>query len=298
VLGRSKWKASPKWEPALERTLDLFGRLSRRAASIELRRSNVEGKLDNEDAEDWIRRHTADFASKVAQTTRTEVRDFIERQIAEGVTDRDELAKLARAHFSDFADWKADRLVRTEVRDVYNAATLMAARSAGINRVQALDARGGDDTDADCVDRNGQIFTLEAAYKEDEHPNGTLALTDVLIASPGVAEAASRFERFTGRKARANAFGEATLALDRGKIHLMSEQSFAGLLPEISIPGLPLIGAYALRVQSRAAVEALLKQERMPMRRLGAALVVPCPEALGVGAWLFAENAGDLPWRS
>src|SRR6185436_19680867 len=48
------------------------------------------------------------------------------------------------------------------------------------------------------------------------HPNGTLALTDVLIASPGVAEAASRFERFTGRKARANAFGEATLALDRG----------------------------------------------------------------------------------
>jgi len=171
----SKWKASPKWEPALERTLDLFGRLSRRAASIELRRSNVEGKLDNEDAEDWIRRHTADFASKVAQTTRTEVRDFIERQIAEGVTDRDELAKLARAHFSDFADWKADRLVRTEVRDVYNAATLMAARSAGINRVQALDARGGDDTDADCVDRNGQIFTLEAAFKEDEHPNGTLA---------------------------------------------------------------------------------------------------------------------------
>jgi len=130
------------------------------------------------------------------------------------------------------------------------------------------------------------------------HPNGTLALTDVLIASPDVAEAASRFERFTGRKARANAFGEATLALDRGKIHLMSEQSFAGLLPEISIPGLPLIGAYALRVQSRAAVEALLKQERMPMRRLGAALVVPFPEALGVGAWLFAENAGDLPWRS
>jgi hypothetical protein len=36
----------------------------------------------------------------------------------------------------------------------------------------------------------------------------------------------------------------------------------------------------------------------MAMRRLGAALCVPFPEELGIGAWLFVENAGDLPWRS
>ncbi len=34
------------------------------------------------------------------------------------------------------------------------------------------------------------------------------------------------------------------------------------------------------------------------MRRLGAALVVPFPAELGAGAWLFVENAADLPWRS
>jgi hypothetical protein len=34
------------------------------------------------------------------------------------------------------------------------------------------------------------------------------------------------------------------------------------------------------------------------MRRLGAALVVPFPGELGLGAWLFVENAADLPWRS
>ena len=28
------------------------------------------------------------------------------------------------------------------------------------------------------------------------------------------------------------------------------------------------------------------------MRRLGAALVVPFPDELGAGAWLFVENAG------
>ena len=70
------------------------------------------------------------------------------------------------------------------------------------------------------------------------------------------------------------------------------------MFPEIAIPRLPFIGAYAVRVQSLAAVEALLKQERMAMRRLGAALVVPFPDELGAGAWLFVENAADLPWRS
>ena len=39
-------------------------------------------------------------------------------------------------------------------------------------------------------------------------------------------------------------------------------------------------------------------RRRMAMRQLGAALVVPFPEELGVGAWLFVENAADLPWRS
>ena len=34
------------------------------------------------------------------------------------------------------------------------------------------------------------------------------------------------------------------------------------------------------------------------MRRIGAALVVPFPDELGIGAWLFVENAADLPWRS
>jgi hypothetical protein len=58
------------------------------------------------------------------------------------------------------------------------------------------------------------------------------------------------------------------------------------------------MGAYAVRVKSLASVEALLKQQRMAVRRVGAALVVQFPQELGAGAWLFVENAGDLPWRS
>ncbi len=130
------------------------------------------------------------------------------------------------------------------------------------------------------------------------HPNGAQALIDLVVVSADVAEAAERFERFTGRKAKAPAFGQAAIALDRGQVQLLSRESFAALLPEIPVPGLPFMGAYAVRVRSLAAVEALLKRENMPMRRLGAALVVPFPEELGVGAWLFVENAAELPWRS
>jgi hypothetical protein len=129
------------------------------------------------------------------------------------------------------------------------------------------------------------------------HPNGALGLVDLVVVSPDVAEASGRFMRFTGHEARPTKHGQA-IALDRGQVQLFSNNAFAATFPEIAIPRLPFIGAYAVRVQSLAAAENLIRQERLAMRRLGAALVVPFPEELGMGAWLFVENAGDLPWRS
>jgi glyoxalase-like protein len=130
------------------------------------------------------------------------------------------------------------------------------------------------------------------------HPNGALALIDVVIASPDVAEATARFERFLGRQARSAQFGQAAFALDRGQLQLVSEATFTAMLPEILMPRLPFIGAYAIQVRSLTAAGALLQQAGLPARRVGASLVVPFPRELGVGAWLFVENAGDLPWRS
>jgi hypothetical protein len=129
------------------------------------------------------------------------------------------------------------------------------------------------------------------------HPNGALGLIDVVIASADVAEAAARFERFLSRPSQATRFGRA-FALDRGQMQLLNEAAFKALLPEIPVPRLPFIGAYAIRVRSLAVVEALLRQESLAARRIGMALVAPFPEELGVGAWVFVENAADLPWRS
>jgi hypothetical protein len=129
------------------------------------------------------------------------------------------------------------------------------------------------------------------------HRNGAQGLVDLVIACADVTEAAGRFARFTGRNAAPTQFGQ-TIVLDRGRVQLFSASAFAELIPEIPAPRLPFIGAYAVRVQSLAAIEALLQHERMAARRLGASLVVPFPDELGLGAWVFAERSADLPWRS
>jgi hypothetical protein len=129
------------------------------------------------------------------------------------------------------------------------------------------------------------------------HRNGALGLIDLVVACADVAEAGTRFARFFGRSAIATPFGQAIL-LDRGQVQLCGGDAFATMFPEIAVPRLSFLGAYAVKVRSVAAIEALLRQERLQARRIGAALVVPFPVELGIGAWLFVENAADLPWRS
>jgi hypothetical protein len=128
------------------------------------------------------------------------------------------------------------------------------------------------------------------------HPNGAQGLVDVVVVSADPAEAAARFVRFTGHQAKPTRYGQA-IALDRGQVQLFSRGAFEAMLPDIAIPQLPFLGAYAVRVESLATAEALLQREGMAMRRMGQALVVPFPADVGLGAWLFVENGRDLPWR-
>jgi len=129
------------------------------------------------------------------------------------------------------------------------------------------------------------------------HPNGAVALTDVVMAVSDIEEASQRFAHFTGRPAVANASGRA-VALDRGRVQLMSPATFTKLLPEIAVPSLPFIGAYAVMVASLDAAEQMLRDHGATPRRHGAMLVAPFPPDLGFGAWLFVESARDLPWRT
>ena len=131
------------------------------------------------------------------------------------------------------------------------------------------------------------------------HRNGALGLIDLVVACADVAEAAARFERFTGHKAQATAFGQAAIALDRGQVQPVFRRSICGDVSRNRAAAPAVHGrlcvAGAIAGDGRSAVEA---GTACAMRRLGGALVVPFPDELGAGAWLFVENAGDLPWRS
>jgi hypothetical protein len=121
------------------------------------------------------------------------------------------------------------------------------------------------------------------------HPNGALGLASLVIAVADVDEAAARFARFTRRPAARTRAGQA-LQLDRGRIDLVTRDAFAAVLPEVAIPALPFIGACGVTVRSLDAADAILRQGGLAPRRAGDGLIVPFPEALGQGAWLFSES--------
>ena len=130
------------------------------------------------------------------------------------------------------------------------------------------------------------------------HRNGALGLVDLVVVV--------RRCGGSGRPLRAlhRARGASRRNTDRpsrstaARCNLFSSDAFAAMFPEIAMPQPAvhgrLCGAGAIARRGRGAA-ATGGHGDAP---LGAALVVPFPDELGVGAWLFVENAADLPWRS
>jgi len=129
-----------------------------------------------------------------------------------------------------------------------------------------------------------------------DHPNGSIGLHGVMIATADVDEAAQRFARFTARSATSSRLGR-VVPLDRGRVDIVTAKTFAQVLPEIAVPRLPFLGAYGLLVRSLDDTEALLRAARFSTRRSVDALVVPFPPPLGHGAWLFAARVEDFAWH-
>jgi hypothetical protein len=120
------------------------------------------------------------------------------------------------------------------------------------------------------------------------HPNGALGLASVVFAVADPEGAAQRFARLTDRPATARQCGY-TIALDRGRVEIVTAEAFAKVLPEVSIPSLPFCGVYGLVVKSLSAVERLLRENGIHTRTAAEYLVALFPSELGKGAWLFAE---------
>ncbi len=127
------------------------------------------------------------------------------------------------------------------------------------------------------------------------HPNGAVGLTSVTIAVSDLNEAGQRFERLTGRRARASSLAQ-SFDLDRGRVDLVAATTFAEMRPQVPIPALPFIGAYGISVRSLEIAERTLRQGGLATRRRGGqCLVAAFPEELGCGAWIFScPNAASV----
>jgi len=128
------------------------------------------------------------------------------------------------------------------------------------------------------------------------HPNGAIGLLDVVIAEADVEEATSRFQRFLDRDARADQFGPA-FHLNRGRVQLVTAASLARLFPRLAIPGLPFMAAYGILVASLKQAVACLQAGHAGFERRDDCVIAPFPDELGIGCWVFVENAAALPWR-
>jgi hypothetical protein len=120
------------------------------------------------------------------------------------------------------------------------------------------------------------------------HPNGALGLVSVMIVVADVAEAAERFTRFTARQASPTPLGQ-TIQLDRGRVELTTPDAFTHRFPDITIPSLPFIASYGIRVKSLATLQDILTRGGLKTRRSADALLAPFPEELGYGAWSFSN---------
>lgn len=155
---------------------DILKKVINRASSQEMRRANLstDNKPSAEEVAEFLDDRGANYVKAIEETTREELKSFLAQAIRNNQTKEEIIAGFVE-HFAEFPEYRARRIVRSEIRDAYNFATLLSGEKAGIKVVQAKDAQFGD-TDADCIERNGRFFRISQALSETlkEHPNGTL----------------------------------------------------------------------------------------------------------------------------
>lgn len=159
--------------------------------------------LANDRAAAWAAERGATLVTEVDETTKELIREMVSRELAGGVTIQDLTDDLTQA-FGDFAEYRAERIARTETAFAYNHGSIESYRDANVGYVEVLDGPGclpdGHDDGAPLPDpdaygvqdeaqANGQIWSLdEAADYPVGHPNCVRAFAAVVPPPPGEEE--------------------------------------------------------------------------------------------------------------
>jgi len=137
-------------------------------------RAGAEVAFDVDDP--FVKRQLTDYVGEritsLDDTTKQEVADMLREIIAKdgGSAEQigDIVAEKVRERFDGYADWRADRIARAETSIAYNYGNTLGYRQAGVSKVRVIDS---DDSDEECRQANGQIWTIEEALaKPIAHP--------------------------------------------------------------------------------------------------------------------------------
>jgi len=170
---------SKELEKLHQRSADLIRRILDRAVKNEMKNSRIDSEIDADSIRDFVEEQSARLIKLTHETFRSEVSNHLINEIREGKKPS-EIATEFVSRFETAPNSKANKVARSETRDAVNAATLISSEGAGIRYVRARDAQLGN-TDKDCEERDGKLFTVKEAWKQlrSEHTYGTLGFEPI-----------------------------------------------------------------------------------------------------------------------
>jgi uncharacterized protein with gpF-like domain len=138
-------------------------------------------------ASEWALPYGGQLITNIDATTRDTINALVSDTMANPDASLDDLQAAISANFSDFSDYRAEMIARTETSIAAANGDIAGFRDTGVNYVEISD---GTDFDQECSDADGQVWSID--YYEDnvsEHPNcgrSASAISDEEALSRGV----------------------------------------------------------------------------------------------------------------
>lgn len=168
-----------------ERMLDVVVLAGQRELQAVGLADRVVWNAERPDVQAIARRRTGELFDRVFETAGKRARVALAELLGRAL-DPIEMGKALQERFQQITPAQAQMAVRSEVRDLYNEATLDAWEAAGMKQVRASDGHGGLSgvTDADCKARDGKVYSIAQARAENHspvtHPRCTLSWVPIV----------------------------------------------------------------------------------------------------------------------
>lgn len=120
------------------------------------------------------------------------------------------------------------------------------------------------------------------------HPNGAIALTEILIVTDTPAIYATKYELYTGHKGKEIANNHYVVDLGFSSIIIVDPERLDNIIPYYKIPVLPFMAAFTIMVASLRLLCEVLTENNVPFTKMAGDVIV-YPEHAGGCAVVFEE---------